>query len=135
MLSNTPVYVAGLERGVLPIGDWSIFMILSIFSMPFISLCLPGFPFIVYNLLAKPLYNISFTKVDFPEPETPVTTVNTPNGNFTFIFFKLFSLAPTTSIKLPLPFLRSFGTGIYFLRLKYCPVIEFKFCLISSTVP
>lgn len=48
------------------------------------------FPFIVYNLLAKPLYNISFTKVDFPEPETPVTTVNTPNGNFTFIFLNYF---------------------------------------------
>ena len=27
--SKTPVYVAGLERGVLPIGDWSILITLS----------------------------------------------------------------------------------------------------------
>ena len=47
MLSNTPVYVAGLERGVLPIGDWSMLMILSIFSMPLISLCLPGLPLLL----------------------------------------------------------------------------------------
>jgi hypothetical protein len=43
--SNTPVYVAGFDLGVLPIGDWSIFIILSIFSIPVISLCLPGFSF------------------------------------------------------------------------------------------
>ena len=31
---NKPTYVAGLERGVLPIGDWSMFITLSIFSIP-----------------------------------------------------------------------------------------------------
>ena len=40
--SNALVYVAGFERGVLPIGDWSITMTLSIFSMPSISSCAPG---------------------------------------------------------------------------------------------
>ena len=39
------------------------------------------------------LYNTSLTRVDFPEPDTPVTAVNTPNGNLTLIFFKLFSQA------------------------------------------
>ena len=34
MWSKTPVYVAGFERGVRPIGDWSMLMILSIRSMP-----------------------------------------------------------------------------------------------------
>ena len=31
---NAPVYVAGSDRGVLPIGDWSISIILSINSVP-----------------------------------------------------------------------------------------------------
>ena len=42
MLSNTPVYVAGFDRGVRPIGDWSMSMTLSRYSMPSIRLCLPG---------------------------------------------------------------------------------------------
>ncbi len=29
--SNTPVYVAGFDLGVLPIGDWSMFITLSMF--------------------------------------------------------------------------------------------------------
>ena len=37
MSVNTPVYVAGLDLGVRPIGDWSIFMTLSKFSIPNIS--------------------------------------------------------------------------------------------------
>ena len=42
---NTPVYVAGFERGVLPIGLWSMAITLSRFSIPLISLCLPGIVF------------------------------------------------------------------------------------------
>jgi hypothetical protein len=34
MAEKTPVYVAGLERGVRPMGDWSIWMTLSSWSMP-----------------------------------------------------------------------------------------------------
>ena len=37
---------------------------------------------------------MSFTSVDLPEPETPVTTVITPSGNVTSRFFRLFSRAP-----------------------------------------
>ena len=64
--SNTPVYVAGFERGVLPIGDWSILIILSIFCNPFTALHLPGFSFAPFNSFAIVLYRISFTNVDFP---------------------------------------------------------------------
>lgn len=84
------MYVAGLERGVLPIGDWSILIILSIFSNPFTPLHFPGFSFAPLISLAILLYKTSFTKVDLPEPETPVTQVNTPSGILTFISFKLF---------------------------------------------
>lgn len=96
--SNTPVYVAGFERGVLPIGDWSMFIILSIFSNPLTSLHFPGFSDEPFSSFAIVLYNTSFTSVDFPEPETPVTHVNTPSGNLTLMFFRLFSVAFFTSI-------------------------------------
>jgi len=86
ILSNTPVYVAGLDLGVLPIGDWSIFIILSMFSNPLISLHLPGFSLAPFKSLATVLYSISFINVLFPDPDTPVTHTNCPNGIFTFIF-------------------------------------------------
>ena len=38
---KTPVYVAGLERGVRPMGDWSMAMTLSKYSMPVYA---PDFP-------------------------------------------------------------------------------------------
>ena len=114
-MSNTPVYVAGFERGVLPIGDWSMLTILSIFSRPFTSLHCPGFSLEPFKSLAIVLYNISFTRVDFPEPETPVTQINCPSGNFTVISFRLCSDAPITSIDFPFDFLLFFGTLICFL--------------------
>ena len=38
------------------------------------------------------------TNVVFPLPEIPVINVKQPKGNFTLIFFKLFSLAPIKEI-------------------------------------
>ena len=37
--------------------------------------------------------------VDFPEPETPEITVNDPSDIFKFTDFKLFPLAPSSSMK------------------------------------
>mgnify|MGYP002508227968 CR=1 FL=1 len=48
-------------------------------------------------------HKISLTRELFPEPDTPVTHVITPNGISTLIFFRLFSLAPFTVRKLPDP--------------------------------
>ncbi len=42
MWSKTPVYVAGFDRGVRPIGDWSTWTTLSRFSRPVTRLCRPG---------------------------------------------------------------------------------------------
>ncbi len=36
---------------------------------------------------------MSFTRVDFPDPLTPVTATKTPKGIVTSTFLKLFSLA------------------------------------------
>ena len=88
--------------------------------MPLTVLHFPGFSFAPFNFWATVLYKISFTNVDFPEPETPVTQVNTPSGNFTSIFFKLCSVAPFTSIHFDFnAFLLVFGTSIFLLPLRY----------------
>ena len=42
MSSNTLIYVAGFERGVRPIGDWSMAISLSRCSSPSIRSCSPG---------------------------------------------------------------------------------------------
>jgi len=54
----------------------------------------PGFSVDLYSSFAKFLYITSLTRVLFPEPETPVTQLNTPKGILTSKFFKLFSVAP-----------------------------------------
>ena len=96
----------------------------------------PGFSDEPFSSFAIVLYSTSFTSVDFPEPETPVTHVNTPNGNFTLIFFKLFSVAFFTSIAFDLTtFLLFLGTSIFFLPLKYWPVTESFTNFTSSAVP
>ena len=134
IMSNTPVYVAGLDLGVLPMGDWSMLITLSSNSIPFMSLCFPGMHRARFSVLARDLYRISFTRELLPEPDTPVTQVNTPSGNSTLIFFKLFSLAPVT-FRYPDGDLLSFGTGITILRLRYAPVIDFFDFMISCADP
>ena len=103
--------------------------------MPLIFLHFPGFIRVLPSACMIPLLKTSFTKEDFPEPLTPVTTVKVPNGSFTLTFFRLFSLAPTTSSFFPFPFLLFFGTSIFNFPLKYCPVKEFGFAITSSGVP
>ena len=88
-----------------------------------------------YNFFAKFLYNTSFISELLPDPETPVTHVNTPNGIFTSKFLRLFSFAPLIVIETGFAFLLFLGTGIFFLPLKYWPVIEFGTFFISSAVP
>ena len=75
------------------------------------------------------------TKVDLPEPDTPVTTISLPSGNSTLRFFRLFSSAPVMVIFFPLPLRLSNGTGTNFLPDKYCPVSDFGLASTSSGVP
>ena len=105
------------------------------FSSPFISFTFPGLSLVGYRLLAIVLYSISFTKVDLPLHDTPVTQVNIPSGKFTFIFFRLFSLAPMTLRFLFIPFLLVFGVSIHSLPLKYLPVRLFSSFATSFGVP
>ena len=133
-MSNTPVYVAGFERGVRPIGDWSISITLSNCSSPLIDLCLPGMHLARLSCFARLLYNTSLTNELLPEPDTPVTQVITPTGNFTLTFLRLFSAAPRTSTQ-PAGLRRFDGIAICFRPLRYAPVKESSFCMISCAVP
>src|SRR5687767_2261244 len=133
--SNKPVYVPGLERGVRPIGDWSMLMILSRCSTPSIFSCSAAFVRAPINLEARALYRISLINVDFPEPETPVIHTSFPSGMETSIPFKLFADALIILSDFPLPSRLFFGTSICFRPDKYCPVSDFGCTKICFGVP
>ena len=133
--SKTPVYVAGFERGVRPIGFWSILTTLSIFSRPSIDFTLPGLIRVLRNSFKIDFVSTSLTSDDFPDPDTPLTTLNIPSGISTEMFLRLFSVAPFIFKNNPLPLRRSFGVGIVSLPLKNLPVNEFLFFIIWAGVP
>ena len=58
-----------------------------------------------------------WTKVDLPEPLTPVTTVNASSGNFIFRFLRLFSRAPVMVTE-SFHFLLMVGIEIFSLPLR-----------------
>ena len=133
--SNKPVYVPGLERGVRPIGDWSMLMILSRCSMPSIFSCSPGDVCANINFAASALYKISLIKVDLPEPDTPVMQIIFPKGIETLMPFKLFAVAFTILSDLPFPARLFFGTSICLRPERYCPVSDFGCAKICFGVP
>ena len=57
--------------------------------------------------------NVALISVDFPLPDTPVTQIKQPKGNFTVTFFRLLPEAPVNVRKCPFPFLRCFGNSIF----------------------
>src|SRR3989338_10366679 len=74
MCVNAPVYVAGFERGVRPIGDWSIKIERARYSVPLNSLQLYIFAvrYRLSNRARKLRCNISYKNEDLPELHTPV---------------------------------------------------------------
>ena len=73
-------------------------------------------------------------RLDFPLPDTPVTQIKQPNGKRAVTFFKLFPVAPFSTIALPLPCRRFSGTDISCLPFKYAAVNVSDFN-ISEGVP
>ena len=80
-----------------PIGDWSMLMILSIWLSPSTPSWAPGRSFAWCSRLATAWCRVSLTRVDLPEPETPVTQQKTPSGIATSMPLRLCSRAPRTS--------------------------------------
>ena len=136
MCEKSPVYVAGLDLGVLPIGDWSILITLSRLSKPSIFSHLISLEsFDLFNIKELIGSNVWFIKDDLPDPETPVIQVNNPTGISTVISFKLFSDALIILIFLSEGFTRFVGIFIFFLPDKYFAVIEFLFFRIEFKSP
>ena len=63
--------------------------------------CFPGSPRAPFNFFAAATASTSLTSVLFPEPETPVTHVNSPTGNCASTPFKLCSRASRTVSQAP----------------------------------
>ena len=93
-----------------------------------------GYNFPLFSWLNNIGYRVELTRVDFPLPLTPVTTVITPKGNSTSIFFRLFPFAPN-NLRVLFHFLLFLGISISSLPLKNFPVIEFLFFIISFGLP
>ena len=70
--------------------------------------------------------SVSFTSVDLPEPDTPVTQVNRPSGNSAFTFLRLLPRAPFTWMtRFGSRGVRSAGRAIFLRPDRYLPVSEF----------
>src|SRR5208282_2738364 len=130
-----PTYVAGLDRGVRPIGPWSMLMTLSMASTPSIESKEPSASRVGPTLFERIGYRRSESRVDFPEPETPVMAMNVPSGKPTVIFLRLCSCAPCITMLFPFPDLRSRGRWMTREPERYCPVRERGLAHTSLSVP
>src|SRR6185295_6136666 len=120
-----PVYVAGFERGVRPLGLWSTLTTLSNLSSTSISSKGAGSAELEYRWRAAARYRVSFTSVDLPEPETPVTQVRSPTGTVNVTPFRLLPRAPDTRNHCSgCGGWRVSGRGIWRWPVRYCPVSE-----------
>src|SRR5215217_5800632 len=74
---------------------------------------------------------MSLTRVDFPDPDTPLTQTKQPRGSSTSMFLRLCSRAPRTTSQPSFGSRRMAGTGIDRAPERYCPVID-RFSLTRS---
>ncbi len=66
-----------------------------------------------FSAVAASGYSVLLTSVDLPEPDTPVTQVNSPTGIAAVTFFRLLPFAPrSTSWRLGSRGVRRAGSGI-----------------------
>ena len=136
MYENRPVYVAGLDLGVLPIGDWSILMTLSRCSSPSIlSHLISLLSFALLSIKELIGSRVWLIKDDFPDPDTPVIHVKIPIGISAEIFWRLFSEELIILITLSFGATLFVGTLIPFSPVKYLAVIEFLLLSIALRSP
>ena len=114
-----------MDLGVLPMGDWSMSMTLSMPSKPVIRRCFPGRRRDRYTFCISARSSTSCTSVDFPDPLTPVTQMRSPSGNPTSIRLRLCSRAPSRRSHRPGAGLRLIsGVGICRRPVRKAPVNE-----------
>ena len=90
--SQKPMYVAGQERGVLPIGVWSTSSTRSTLDasdraaadqIAVATSCCRSACIVLADEVLQFVYSTSRATVDLPEPDTPVTTTSRPSGTRT----------------------------------------------------
>src|SRR5690606_3743244 len=86
---KTPVYVAGFDLGVRPMGAWSTSITLSMFSSPSIDSYDSGVLPAPCSFLASAGWRVWLISDDLPLPETPVMQMNVPSGTFIVTPFRL----------------------------------------------
>ena len=132
---NIPVYVTGLDLGVLPIGLWLISITLSTSSVPSIFSKASVFRELLLRIFDKAGKSVWLIRVDFPEPETPVTLTIFPRGISKSIFLRLFPEHPKSLI-FPLSSICFFFLiWILFFPKTYWEVREFFAFFRDSTFP
>ncbi len=98
--------------------------------------CLPGTVRAPCSSRASDWYRMSLTRVDLPDPDTPVTAIRQPSGNATSTFFRLCSVAPLTTTSRDLDRLRRWaGTGMLIRPVRYAPVSDSGLAISSDTGP
>jgi hypothetical protein len=89
-----------------------------------------------FSWVATARNSVSLTSVDLPEPDTPVTHVNSPSGNSAVTFFKLLAVAPMTrKIRFGSGRWRMEGISMRRRPLRNIPVIDSGFSATSAAVP
>ena len=126
--------MAGLLRGVRPMGDWSMSITLSMCSSPSMRSCAPGRRGRRPSRPARVFSSTSLTSVLLPEPDTPVTQVRAPTGNAASMSRRLFSRAPWT-VSHPRASRRIAGTGTPRRPDRNAPVTEAGSASMSATEP
>src|SRR5690606_22596769 len=130
---NRPVEVAGLDRGVRPIGDWSMSTTLSNRPRPSTERNGGGGCEAPLVPLAATADRVSLIGDDFREQDPPVTTVNSPLGMTRSTSLRLLPLAPSRrSSSLGFGAWRVAGISIRRLPDRYWPVSERGAARISS---
>ncbi len=107
----------------------------SICSNPCNGLSLQALSELRLSFLCNSFFENTVNEGRLPGPENTRYCNEFPNGKRAVIFCKLFSRAPVTSIKRPLPTRRSCGTGIARFPDRYCPVMDLLLRALPVGVP
>src|SRR5678816_4711010 len=129
------MYVAGFDRLLRPIGDWSMLTTLCTCSMPSTPSCSPGSVRVSTSRFHSALYRISLIRVLFPDPDAPVMATSLPNGMATSTDLRLFSRAPRMVSAGPVPLRRADGVVIDRLPDRNWPVgdaLHWSTCLLYT---
>ena len=108
------MYVAGFDLGVLPMGDWSISMTLSIASYPLTPFCLACPVFRLIELLLQERIEGIHNKGTLTRTRNTGYGGKYSKGYLPSICFKLWALAPLMVRK---PFVAFLFSGILISRL------------------